>query len=158
MYTNKFSQCFRQLTITDIEAVEKRIGFELPAQLKEHYLYCNGGTPERRCWKKEGWDYTCLNFFFPMRPANASDEEMVDEETVDEIVVDLLSGAHIPPTFIPFADDAGGNYFCVDRDTGNIYFFAMDLGDDLENGRRYITSSLFEFIEGLDEAKELEYL
>ena len=158
MYTNTFARCSTQLTNADIEAIEKRIGFELPAQLKQHYLFCNGGKPERRCWKSEGWDYTCLNFFFPMRPENAS-EEMADVETVDEIVVDLLSGSHIPETFVPFADDAGGNYFCVDRDTGSIYFFAMDVGDDFENAKRYLTSSLFEFIEGLVEATgDLEYL
>src|SRR5258708_3774553 len=64
---------------------------------------------------------------------------------------DVLDGPHIPPGLMPFAQDWGGNYFCVDGETGGVYFFAVDCGDDFERGKRYLLGSLKTFIDNLVE-------
>ena len=157
MSTNKFTNCHKQLTESDIEAAERRIGFQLPAQLKQHYSVCNGGEPEKRCWKDEKWDYMCLKYFFPIRSAAAAADELEDVVVLEDVLVELSEDSLIPSGFIPFADNWGGDYFCIDKDEGSIYFFAMDYTDDHERGKRYLTSSLTEFIEGLVNTDELVY-
>ncbi|HEY6330928.1 MAG TPA: SMI1/KNR4 family protein, partial [Blastocatellia bacterium] len=61
MATNTFRKCYRTPTLADIAAVEGRMGIQLPQALKDHYLICNGGIPERKCWSRgEGWEPDCV--------------------------------------------------------------------------------------------------
>lgn len=158
MSTNKFTKTYHQLTEADIKAAEKRMGFTLPAELRAHYLKYNGGEPELRCWKSEHYDDNYLTGFFPIRKSNdLDDKELAKVETLDETVVELLEGQHMPKSFLPFAADGGGNYFCIDRDDGKIYFLPMDEDSSFDSRRRYLAASFNEFVEGLVKG-DSEYL
>ena len=150
MSANKFTETHDKLSEADMKAAEKRMGFKLPTELRRHYFMYNGGEPERRCWKGRRYEDNYLTIFFPIRKvSDLNSKKMTKVETLDEAVVDLLDRKQIPESFIPFADDSGGNYFCLDRKTGKIYFFIMDEDSDFKSRQRYLAPSLKEFIEGL---------
>ncbi|HYL97686.1 MAG TPA: SMI1/KNR4 family protein [Blastocatellia bacterium] len=154
MYQNGFRECQAGLTREDISAAEKRLRLQFPRSLVDHYLYCNGGTPERQCWRRgEDWDPDCIRHFFSIRPIGVS----ADDEAEDDLekVISLV-GDELPKGFIPLADDWGGNFFCIDVATGGIYYYTIDTGDDQEYNKNFLASSLVEFIEGLIE--EPDYL
>lgn len=46
------------------------------------------------------------------------------------IAKDLWDRKLIPETFLPFAIDAGGNYFCIDINNGKIYYYTLDTWSD----------------------------
>lgn len=149
MYENRFSECEARLTEEDLVEVERTFNVMIHAELRRHYLFCNGGTPEKTCWTESGWEPTCLVFFLSIRPRFSTDASFAGGNSLQDTLTDLLDGPHIPPGLVPFAQDWGGNYFCIDGETGGIYFYAMDSGDDFEHGKRYLIDSLKAFIDRL---------
>jgi hypothetical protein len=149
VYKNRFSGCRAKLTEEDLISVERSFGVTLHPELREYYLFCKGGSPEKKCWEAEGWDPNCLKCFLPIKPANLEDENFADKNFLQDTLVDLLDGPHIPENFVPFGENWGGDYFCVDGVNGEFYFFEMDCGDDFEEGKWFLTSSLRVFIDGL---------
>ena len=151
MYVNRFARCEVSVTEDDLVAVERAFAVIIHAELRRHYLFCNGGVPEKTCWIQPGWEPTCLTMFLPVRPRWITDPRFARRCSLQDTLDDVLDGPHIPPGLVPFAQDWGGNYFCVDGDTGGVYFYAMDSGDDFEGGKRYLVGSLKTFIDNLVE-------
>jgi hypothetical protein len=152
MYKNAFEKCFDPLAESDIAAVQNTLKIHFTQELREHYLFCNGGRPKKRCWIEARWEPTCVRSFLPIIPDDKSEDEFGLVNTFQAAVRDvLINGPHIPKEFIPFAEDFGGNYFCQDRTDNAIYFFSMDCGDDFERGKRLLTNTLTNFINNLVE-------
>lgn len=154
MSRNAFLNCKQALTDADISAAEQEIGIRMPAELKQQYLRCNGGAPDRRCWVRgEGWSPDCIAMFIPIRPIGATDKEFGKKNL--QRAMSLLS-EHLPPDFIPIANDDGGNLFCIDSATGSIYFYTMDTGETFNEKKKDLTSSLAGFVEGLRAREDVE--
>jgi hypothetical protein len=152
MYRNYFEKCFPSLSGSEISLIENKFQISFTKELKEHYLFCNGGRPKRKCWEENGWEPVCLKSFLPIIPEGRSEDEFGLSNNLQAALTGLLlDGPHIPQEFIPFAEDWGGNYFCQDMDSGYVYFFSMDCGDDFERGKRYLTKTLTDFINNLVE-------
>jgi cell wall assembly regulator SMI1 len=153
MYANGFTKCFPPATASDIARLEQEFALRFPPQLRAHYLMYNGGSPDRKCWKEDGWEPTCLKRFLPIRGAGSEADPNI-ENTLQNALQDLVvDGPHIPEEAIPFAEDWGGNYFCVNKIDGSVFFFSMDSGDDFAKGKRQLAPSLLDFIENLEEAR-----
>ena len=68
----------------------------------------------------------------------------------------MLDREVIPRNLLPFANDWGGNFFCLNLDNYSIVYFATDSFDEdltmQENHikiQRYLTNSFSNFVDGL---------
>ena len=86
------------------------------------------------------------------------DEENFGEKsfTVENVASTQWLNDSLPKNLLPFAIDWGANFFCIDHKTGNIFYFVRDVWSDnisaqrnLEINTRYLTNSLFVFLDGL---------
>lgn len=156
MYKEFFSKCQKQLSDTDFKLVEQDLAVQLPEPFKAVYRVCNGGRPKNTIWQDpEGeWDDIEVRDFLSMRyfKSKADDPNF----TIEGIAKNQWNVRKLPPTFLPFAIDWGGNYFCIDHQTGKIYYFVRDVWsenisveENFKVNTRYITESINNFIDGL---------
>jgi cell wall assembly regulator SMI1 len=59
---NRFGDVGDPVSESDVEAVEERIGFRLPDELRRHYLRVNGGRPERSYFLRDDHDFELQRF------------------------------------------------------------------------------------------------
>jgi hypothetical protein len=155
--TNAFTGCEQAVGDKDFALVEQDLGVTLPEDFKNHYRQFNGGTPEKTVWiDPEGkWEENEVGSFLPLRywKTKGNDPDFI----IEGITRQDWAAGQLPRNLIPFATDWGGNYFCIDHVTGKIYFFVRDVWSDnltneqnLEANTRYVTSSLKEFVDGLE--------
>ncbi|WP_306353328.1 SMI1/KNR4 family protein [Flavobacterium sp. '19STA2R22 D10 B1'] len=119
---NVFFDCEEAIHTTDIDYLEKEIGYELPASFRVHYLKYNGGIPERTYCYNE-------TMFEPMEIAAFKAMAKENDSSVPSILSTyklMLEKQVIPIHLLPFANDWGGNFFCLNLITGAISFFATD--------------------------------
>ncbi len=147
MYNNKFTDTEASVDETTLQRVEKELEFTFPEQFREHYLAFNGGHPERRQFRKDDTIFL-VNQFHPLRHGHRND-------TFEYICRDLRNDEGIIPWhLIPFADDPGGDYFCFSTkpgEVGAIYYFCGEHIDEPEGPLTFLSDSLREFIEQLEE-------
>ncbi len=149
MNFNKFSETSNPVTLHDIQSVEKEIGLVFPKEMIDHYLRFNGGFAERNRWEYEEGEFHCVHGFIPIKHPSGS------RKTIEEVYKKMISKNLLPKTFIPFARDPGGNFFCTDEN-GKVYYYVMDVWDDelsIEQNQKTATelicNSFAEFIDGL---------
>ena len=130
----------RKLKVTDIAKVEKLIGRRLPTSLKAHYLEFNGGRPENYIFSKEGLEL-CVRGFYPMLFGN---------DRFEDNYQDFITERNLIPSYlIPFADDPGGDLYCMSIEKfheGSIWSFHWDDHDDLKEALHLLADSLDEFL------------
>lgn len=152
MIENKFSGSSSAITAADLDHLESAIGKALPPPFRNHYLKYNGGTPERTYWQDEDFEEPIeVSVFKPISEG---------ESTVLSTYQLMLKKKVIPAHLLPFANDWGGNFFCLNLDTGAVSYFTTDTFDsDLspeENhaeAERPVCSNFLRFVQGLiDEA------
>ena len=117
------------------------MGFIFPDEMKYLYLRCNGGFPERNCWEYEEGEFHSIHGFIPIKYATGS------RGCIEDVYKKLVSKNLLPKTFMPFARDPGGNYFCTEE-KGKVYFYAMDAWDDElsdEENQKKATSLICDF-------------
>lgn len=75
----------------------------------------------------------------------------------------MISRQVIPNSLIPFGNDWGGNFFCINKNDDSVVFYAVDAFDDelsLEdnhnNLQRKLAPTFEEFITSLRSENELE--
>ena len=157
---NTFNDCGDRLSKIDIDQIQDLIGVQIPPSLREHYLHCNGGQPQNRKWileeegiAEEGEVYYIVSSFISM-------DGKIDYNSygLETIYLSGINEGWLPKNFLPFADDQGGNYFCVDLSSGHVVWYVTDIWDDevsqAENvvaATTYVTSSFHTFVEGLVE-------
>lgn len=106
----------------DITAAERRLGFALPPELVELCLHGNGGAPDRSWLVDEGQDLEQqVDWFLPVNPEDSS-----NKIGIVGTYLQLTGEKLLPVSSIPFACDAGGNFFLLDRVTGKVWFMPMD--------------------------------
>lgn len=140
------------ITTADITAAEQALGFALPPALVAFCLAENGGMPTR-CWlidevrDLEYW----INWFIPIEPAEA----MMSGGLV-AVYRQLVSEGLLPTGSLPFARDAGGNFFLLDRDDRRVWFMPMDewhhaetAGQNWARSGRTVADSLAAFLKAL---------
>ena len=142
----------------DIAAAERRLGFALPPALVALCLHGNGGAPGRSWLIDEGRDMEQqVDWFLPVKP-----EGSPDRSGIVGIYLQLTREGFLPTTSIPFACDAGGNFFLLDRVTGRVWFMPMDEWEHEETAEqnwarsgRMVADSFETFLDALtDEAPE----
>ena len=138
------------VTRDEIRAAERAIGIPFPQAVVRHYLAVNGGHPAHTFWT-DGEDEQDVSYFFPVGPA-ADDEG----GTVEAEYADFVARGLIDPDLVPFARDAGGNFYCFDA-AGAVYYTVFDVWDaertPAENrayARRRLTGSFARFVGGLE--------
>ncbi|MFJ8088898.1 SMI1/KNR4 family protein [Lysinibacillus sp. NPDC095746] len=143
-----FIECSTELTISDLNDVETKLGFNLPEELKEHYLQFNGGIPVKPCYYAQDIDLeTEIAAFSSMKYKNSS-------TLLEESYLDFINRGALPKKYLPFANDWGGNLFCMDLETGNVVLIWMDLGEVTERCINFLSNSFETFINNLEKCED----
>lgn len=154
--TDLFVNSAKSINDNDIKELEKELGIIFPNEIKKHYLKYNGGFPVKDRFYMEDYDsYTSINGFIPIK----YHYENIDDWTMEEVYSNFNKTKRVLPiNFIAFASDYGGNKFCIDIESENIFLVYMDLGNPIENPNaiRNICFSFDEFINSLEEEEEEE--
>ena len=151
-----FVNIAKSINEDDIKEFEKQFEISFPDEIKKHYLKYNGGFPVNERFYMEDYDtYTSINGFIPIK----YHYDNIDDWTMEEVYFSFnKTKGVIPLNFIAFASDYGGNKFCIDVETENIFLVYMDLGNPMENpdAIRKICSGFNKFINSLEEDEEDE--
>ncbi len=120
------------ITPADVAAAESRLGFPLPAPLVAFCLTENGGMPER-CWLIGGERDLDdrVDWFLPTEPVSGA-----EQNGIVSTYLQLVGKGLIPADSIPFARDAGCNFFLLDRDDRRVWFMPMDEWEDEETSEQ----------------------
>lgn len=155
MLENKFLDHETAITSMDLDHLESVIGKRLPAPFRNHYLKYNGGMPERAYWISE-------DFFDPIEVATFKPIAH-GESTVLSTYQLMLKKQVLPAHLLPFANDWGGNFFCLNLDTEAVSYFTTDSFDsDLspeENqaqSEKLVCSNFLRFVQGLIDEEDLD--
>lgn len=148
MIENTFSDDEGAITPGDLDHLESAIGKQLPPPFRNHYLKYNGGIPERTYWLSEDFDE-------PLEVA--AFKQLADSpSSLLSTYRSMLKKQVIPAHLLPFANDWGGNFFCLNLDSGSISYFTTDSFDsDLSSeanqtrSEKYVCSSFIRFVQGL---------
>ncbi len=155
MIENKFSGNSSAITAADLDDLESVLGKKLPVPFRNHYLKYNGGAPERTYWQNSDFeDPVEVSVFKPISDG---------ESTVLSTYQLMLRKKVIPAHLLPFANDWGGNFFCVNLDTGAVSYFTTDSFDsDLspeENhaeSEKPVCSNFLRFVQGLIDEEDVD--
>ena len=138
----------------DVTAAERRLGFALPSPLVALCLYQNGGMPDRS-WliNSEGIEEQ-VDWFLPIKPQGSA-----DKRGIVSIYEQMTGEGLLPTNSVPFACDAGGNFYLLDRVTGRVWFMPIDEWERGETAEqnwsrsgRTVASSFQAFIDALTDA------
>ena len=158
---NHFSNCEKKIERADIAKIEEKLSITLPDDFVSHYLHLNGGTPEKSWWDcDEDFEPVEVAGFKPfVYNAQTNDDP---RSLIDGCYISMLAREVIPNNLLPFANDWGGNFFCLNLDNYSIVYFATDSFDEdltmQENHtklQRYLTNSFSKFVNGLVTEEDL---
>ncbi|PIT17269.1 hypothetical protein BGI32_03095, partial [Snodgrassella alvi] len=154
--SNKFYDSEQAINTADLNEVEKLLKIKIPVQLRQFLLQHNGGMPENNTWlDPEGeFEEVVIHELIPIKyykKFNNNKNYLMPSKAED-----LWGRKLLPETFLPFAIDAGGNYFCIDINNGKIYYYTLDtwsdnlsLTDNQDMNTRFLCNSFNEFISKL---------
>lgn len=155
MFENKFSDCETAITSEDLDQLESVIGKKLPAAFRDHYLKYNGGMPERAYWSSE-------DFFDPIEVASFR-PIVYGEPSLLPTYQNLQKKQLIPSNLLPFADDLGGNFFCLNLASGAISYFTTDtfdselsFEDNHAASEKPVCSNFLRFVQGLISEEDID--
>lgn len=127
------------VTMENIKEVENKVNYIFPDMFVEFILKNSGGYPELRYIDIEE-DTESINNFLDF-----------SEEGNNYIVKTYLNNKGLQvQDCIPFARDAGSNYYCFDRNDDSILFWDHEECDE-ENGPFCVCDTFEEFIDCLHE-------
>lgn len=145
-----FAHAGPPVTRDEIHAAEGAVGIPFPQDVVRHYLAVNGGYPAHTFWG-DGEREQDVSYFFPVGPASADDGGTVEAEYAGFVARGLIDA-----DLVPFARDAGGNFYCFDA-AGAVYYTVFDVWDPArtpaENrayARSRLTESFARFAGGLE--------
>lgn len=155
MLENTFSNAKAAITQADLDLLESAIGKKLPTPFRNHYLKYNGGVPERTYWVGDDFDEPLEVAAF--KPIAGGDSTVLSTYQL------MLKKQVLPAHLLPFANDWGGNFFCLNLDTEAVSYFTTDSFDsDLspeENqaqSEKLICSNFLRFVQGLNDEEDLD--
>ena len=131
------------ITIEDIQQAELFMGVTLPEELKAIYMKNNGGHSICNLFELNKNGYK-VNEFLTIKYGS---------DTIEETYKDVfLENVDMPSQLVPFASDAGGDYFCIDiaKETyGRVVFFESEYYENLSRAMIELAGSFSEFISKL---------
>ncbi|AQS07224.1 SMI1/KNR4 family protein [Clostridium beijerinckii] len=143
MYNNnKILDTEKSISEEDIKYVESKYKFSMPEDIKKHHLKYNGGHLKKSMYTTNRGDEFVVSWFIPIKSDKKSSE-------LDAVLADLRGDKIIPDWLIPFADEAGGDFYCYSlrkNELGAIYYWSHEFDDVV-----YITKSLEEFLNNMVE-------
>ncbi|MGO4322974.1 SMI1/KNR4 family protein [Pseudomonas sp. KB_12] len=155
MLENTFSDDEAAITPADLDLLESAIGKKLPTPFRNHYLKYNGGVPERTYWVGDDFDEPLEVAAF--KPIAGADSTVLSTYQL------MLKKQVLPVHLLPFANDWGGNFFCLNLDTEVVSYFTTDSFDsDLspeENqaqSEKLVCSNFLRFVQGLIDEEDLD--
>lgn len=119
-----FINTYPPLTQAELAAAEAELGFSLPRCVREHYLRWNGGQPQPDYYGEPA--YTLVHGVLSLQPST-------EKGSAIRSYGRLVSEKQLmPPRWLPFAYDPGGDYFFVNCsiDIGEVIFFKGDYWPD----------------------------
>jgi hypothetical protein len=118
MMENKFSNSEPTMTLADLETLESAIGARLPRSFREHYTKYNGGVPERAYWVSGERD----------EPLEVAAFKSISDAPSNLLLTyqTMVKKQVIPCHLLPFANDWGGSFFCLNVDSGSVSYFTTD--------------------------------
>ena len=145
-----FNECAIKLTIEDIQEIENQINFNFPKDFKDHYFKYNGGISSKTYFYIEEYEtFVEISSFKSIKYKTDSDDLRIED------IYQILSIEKniIPTNMLPFAMDWGGNLFCMNVETEDIYIIYLDLGEVNEsNGSiRFLINGFSNFLNNLEE-------
>ena len=152
---NNFKKCEKKIGRADIYKTESKLSITLPDDFVSHYLQFNGGTPEKSWWDgDEGFEPVEVAGFKPFVYNTQTNDD--PRTLIDGCYISMLDREMIPRNLLPFANDWGGTFFCLNLDNYSIVYFSTDSFDEdltmQENHikiQRYLTNSFSNFVDGL---------
>lgn len=159
---NPCLNCEINISIEDIKVVEKELGYSFSSAFVSHYLSYNGGMPLRSWWENnDDFEPYEIAVFKSFKYHKVSDNG--SKSLIDGCYNEMTNKNVIPENLIPFANDWGGNFFCLDKNDNGIVFYAIDSFDPdlslIDNHRvlqKKISPSFEDFMSNLVEEGDLE--
>lgn len=158
---NNIINCEKKIGRADITKTEEKLSITLPDDFVSHYLQFNGGISEKSWWDGDE-DFEPIEMAALKPFAYNSQTNNAPESLIDGCYISMVDREVIPKNLLPFANDWGGNFFCLDLDNYSIVYFATDSFDEdltmQENHRklqRYLTNSFANFVNGLVAEEDL---
>lgn len=114
-----------------IDRFEDKYELDLDGSFKEFFQYNNGGTPRKKNFEigNDEYEVRCfLSFNDDEYNSIRKPLESFQEETHGKI--------------FPFAKDSGDNYYCLNVETGAVYFWSVD-----DEKYYKLTESFTEFVD-----------
>lgn len=155
MLENKFLDCETAITSMDLDHLESVIGEKLPTSFRNHYLKYNGGMPERAFWASE-------DFFDPIEVASFR-PIVYGEPSLLSTYQLMLKKQILPSHLLPFADDLGGNFFCLNLHSGAVSYFTADTFNSAlspeanhAESEKPVCSNFLRFVQGLIDEEDAE--
>ena len=141
----------QSVALTEIKAVEAKLGFSFPEQYQKFLLTHNGGrpTPDVFRFVREGSSYSesMVDWFLAIHTRDFNDfETYFDIYKIDQV--------RLPTELVPIASDPGGNLICISvngENLGAVYFWDHDIEEDPPSyaNVRLIANSFDEFLGAL---------
>ncbi|PIT22544.1 hypothetical protein BGI37_13685 [Snodgrassella alvi] len=163
--SNKFYDSEQAINRVDLNEVEKLLKIKIPVQLRQFLLHHNGGMPENNTWldPESEFEEVVIHELIPIKYYKKSNNNK--NYLMPSIAEDLWDRKLLPETLLPFAIDAGGNYFCIDINNGKIYYYTLDtwsdnlsLTDNQNMNTHFLCNSFNEFISKLVCEEDLDDL
>lgn len=159
---NYCQNCEKNILISDIQFVEKNLNYSFPEEFIDHYLSFNGGIPLRTWWKSnDDFEPIELASFKPFKYNKLTDNKPLS--LIDGCYHEMVKKNVIPQNLIPFGNDWGGNYFCLNKDDNSVVFYTTDsfrpdlsMSENHVLSQKKLASSFKEFIDGLITEEDLD--
>lgn len=141
MKGNKFSEVGAKLNDKDIKALETKLSFKFPIEFVNHYLKYNGGIPDKGYFIRK-------DLYEPAEVASFKEISNTEKNYEGSLLYTyelMLKKNVLPKKYLPFANDWGGNFFCLNLENNNIIYFTTDSFDSdltLEENQIYSTHIL----------------
>nr|WP_314484753.1 SMI1/KNR4 family protein [uncultured Kingella sp.] len=123
----EFYNCEKRITEQEIKKIETDLGVVFPVDFKKHYLTWNGGRPSKSLFLNEDidCDYIEIRDFIPMKFHQVFEND--PDFTLEGRTKNEWENMRIPGHLIPYAFDWGGNYICINKNDGKIFFYVRDV-------------------------------
>ncbi|MCX8729199.1 SMI1/KNR4 family protein [Gilliamella sp. B2969] len=161
--SNQFYHSEKSIDTSDIAEIESILKIKIPEQLKAFLLKQNGGMPENNTWidPQGEYDYVTIHELVPIKYyATLNDNKAY---LMDHIAQQFWNRELLSKQLLPFANDAGGNYFCINFNNGKIYYCTFDtwsdnlsVSDNQSKSTLFLCNSFNEFMSKLICDKDLE--
>ena len=118
MKENIFSNTEAAVDPAQLDDFEAKVGRKLPDEFRAHYLKYNGGVPDRTY-------YVGAEIEEPLEVASFKPISKAPSNLLSTYL-SMRDKQVIPGNLLPFANDWGGNYFCLNLESGLISYFTTD--------------------------------